>query len=65
MAEQQTPSPELIPSTEVEKLNEPVDSIGRIPLDLDTRASTTTTVLQEILARGDDRYYAHHWGINE
>ena len=65
MAKQQTPSPQPIPSTEVEKHNLPVDSIEPILLDLDTRASTTTTVLQEILAQGDDRYDAHHWGINE
>ncbi len=65
MAKQQTPSPESAPAPEVEKFNLPVDPIEPILRDLETRASTTTSVLQEILARGDDRYYTHHWGINE
>lgn len=65
MAKQETPSPESIPSTDLKNLNLPVDSLQPILLDLDARASTTTTVLQEILAEGDDRYYIRHWGINE
>lgn len=65
MAKQDPPVPQPIPSTEVENTTFPADSIETTFLALEARASTTTTVLQEILTHGDERYYVHHWGINE
>lgn len=65
MAEQQTPSQEPIPSTDREDQNLPAESVEPTLRDLDARASTTTTLLQAILADGDDRLYVRHWGINE
>ncbi len=43
----------------------PVDSIETTMVDMEARASTTTKVLQEILAQSDSHYYVQHWGINE
>ena len=65
MARQQPPSPQAIPSTDGESHNEPVDWIETTWGDIEARASTNTKVLLEMLAQGDDRYYVHHWGINE
>jgi len=65
MAKQQPLSPEPIPSTELVNRNVPVDPIESTLKEIDARASTTTTVLHEILAQSDDRRYAYHWGINE
>lgn len=65
MTKQDLPSPQPIPPSEVEDRSSTVASIEATLLELETRASTKTSVLQEILARGDDRPYVHHWGINE
>ncbi len=65
MASQDTRSANPIPSTDAEDRKLPVDWMETSQVELEARASTTTMVLQEILARGEDRYYVHHWGINE
>ncbi len=65
MAKQDISFPQSIPSTELDSQNVPVDSIESALVEIDTRASTTTTVLQEILAQSEDRRYTYHWGINE
>ncbi len=65
MARQQPLPPESILSTDLEHYSLPVDSMETTLLELEARASKTTAVLQEILAREEDRYYVHHWGINE
>jgi hypothetical protein len=43
----------------------PVAPIEPTTTEISDRAFTATTVYQEIFARGDDHYYAQHWGINE
>jgi len=65
MAKQEPIFPQPIPSSDVENHTLPVDSIETTLADLEARSSTTTTVLQEILTQGDERYYVRHWGINE
>ncbi len=65
MAKQEPPSPQSIPSTDFDTPKVPVDSLETTLDQLEARASVTTTVLQEILARSGDNYYVHHWGINE
>jgi len=65
MATRKMPSPKEVPSTETQDQSQPVESFELITAEISNRASTTTTLLQEMLARGDDRRYAQHWGINE
>lgn len=65
MAAKQVPSPQEIPSTETQNQSQAAESSELITAELSQRASTTTIVLQEILAQGDDRHYTRHWGINE
>jgi hypothetical protein len=65
MAKLLLPSPQSVPSTEAENQNVPADPLEPTPVDIEARASTTTTVLHEILAQRDDNYYVYHWGINE
>ncbi len=65
MTKKEPPSPQPIPSTDAETRDALVDSMETTLVELETRASTTTTVLQEILAHGDERRYVNHWGINE
>jgi hypothetical protein len=52
-------------ATEPKGQLQPADMIEAITREIADRASATTAVLQEILARGDERHYATHWGINE
>jgi len=65
MAKIQTPFRQNIPSNDAPNEYQHVESIELITAEISSRASTTTTVLREILARGDDMHYARHWGINE
>ncbi len=65
MARQQPPSTEPIPSTDIETHTLPVNPMEEALVELETRASVTTAVLQEILAQGDQPHYTRHWGINE
>ena len=65
MAKKQAPSQEQVPSTESDYLNQSVASIELTTAEITIRADTTTTLLEEILARIDERRYATHWGINE
>lgn len=53
------------PATETQIQIQPTEMIEFTTREITTRAFTTTSVLQEILARGEDRHYATHWGINE
>jgi len=65
MAKRQMPSPQPIPSREATNQTLPVAPIEPTTTEISDRAFTATTVYQEIFARGDDHYYAQHWGINE
>ena len=61
---QALPLPEE-PATDTQIQIRPTEMIELITRDITTRALTTTSVLQEILTRGDERRYTTHWGINE
>jgi hypothetical protein len=65
MAKQELLSQQPVPSTEAEDRNRSVESFELTTAEIAIRALTTTTVLQEILARRDEHHYAMHWGINE
>ena len=65
MAKKQEPSQQQVPSTESERLNQAGETIELTTAEIATRAATTTTLLEEILARVDERRYVTHWGINE
>jgi hypothetical protein len=65
MAKEQAPSQQQVPSTESEYLNEFVELFALTPPEILNRTSTSTTVPEAIRARGDERSYATHWGINE
>jgi len=65
MAKEQAPSQQQVPSTESEYLNEFVEPLALTPPETANRTSTSTTVPEAIRARGDERHYATHWGINE
>jgi hypothetical protein len=65
MAKQPAPSQQPVPATEPEDQDRSVEPFELTPAALANRTSTSTTVPEEILARGDDRRYATHWGINE
>jgi hypothetical protein len=55
--------------SETQEPNLPVESAalapGNAPENVPEPAPTTTQAPHEILERGEDRYYARHWGINE
>lgn len=65
MAKKQTPFPQTSPSTEAENQKSPVEPLDPTTVEVANRAFTDTSGYQEISARGDDHYYAQHWGINE
>ena len=70
MAKTKTQIPQPIPSTKAHDQDQPVESIESTTAETAARASTTAPLLQgivpkEIVFRGDDNYYANHWGINE
>jgi hypothetical protein len=65
MVKQQTPSQQFIPSTDLENQFPPLNAADPSPAETAGLTLTTTAVEQEISARGDDSYYANHWGINE
>jgi hypothetical protein len=65
MAKNEFPFPEPAPSLEAENLNPPAESLTLAAAEIATRAHTTLSGFEEALARGDDRRYANHWGINE
>ena len=65
MAKKQAPSQQQVPSTESEYLNQSVESLELTPPEIVNHTSTSTTVPEEIRARGEERRYATHWGINE
>ena len=54
-----------MPSIEPLGQDQPVQSLELTTAEIADRAVTTTSVLQEILAQGEQRHYATHWGINE
>jgi hypothetical protein len=58
-------SPQALRSTESESQIPPAESLELIAAEITNRASTTTHVLEEILAQDEDRRYTQHWGINE
>jgi hypothetical protein len=61
----QTSAPQPIAPSKAEDPNLPVESVALTPENILEPAPTTTRAPPEILKRGDDRYYAQHWGINE
>ena len=65
MAKKQAPSQQQVPSTESDYLNESLELFELTPPETASHTSTGTTVPEEIRARGDERHYATHWGINE
>jgi hypothetical protein len=65
MAKKQAPSQQQVPSTESEYLSQSVESLELTPPEIADHISTDTTVPEEIRARGDERRYSTHWGINE
>jgi hypothetical protein len=65
MAKKQAPSQQQVPSKESEYLDRSVETIELTTAEIATRAATTTTLLEEMLARVDERRYVTHWGINE
>ncbi len=65
MAKQQPPFPESLPSTEAAEQTLLREATEPTAEDLANRAAANTALLQEILARSEERGYAKHWGINE
>jgi hypothetical protein len=65
MAKQVAPPEQPLHPAELQEEVRPLESSELAPSSLTSRVSASTTVLEEILARGDDRRYATHWGINE
>jgi hypothetical protein len=65
MAKKQETSSQPFPSKEANSNGKTVERIELVTEEITNRAFATTTVLAEILARGDDRRYVTHWGINE
>ncbi|MGD0258527.1 MAG: hypothetical protein ABSD29_01740 [Verrucomicrobiota bacterium] len=58
-------APQPVAPPETQEPNPPVESVALASESNPEPAPTTTQAPPEILERGDDRYYALHWGINE
>ncbi len=65
MAKQDNFLPQPLPSTQADELKPQADLTEPTLAEIDTRATTVTTVLHEILAQREENFYVHHWGINE
>jgi hypothetical protein len=65
MAKNEFPFPESIPSPETEHQDLRAEPLAVAAADMVERATPSLNGFQEMLARGEDRHYATHWGINE
>jgi hypothetical protein len=65
MAKIQMLSQQTFPSSEADHQDLPVEPTETATAEIATSTFTNPVLPPDLLARGEDTYYAHHWGINE